>query len=155
MTGRVLDAATGRLLSLTCASGPPSARPVPGSERYTEPPPHAFAGAIAPATSLRWYQDQPGAKAPGQRPPRPPAGASPPPGRALAFVALGETVPVGPWSPRAGKGDAFPDPPGPAGAFKRTGPFSGKGVAGTLFRSLPWLQTFPIQPLGLPPLHAD
>jgi hypothetical protein len=30
-----------------------------------------MAGAIAPATALRWHQDQPGAKAPGQRPPRP------------------------------------------------------------------------------------
>jgi len=30
-----------------------------------------MAGAIAPATALRWDQDQPGAKAPGQRPPRP------------------------------------------------------------------------------------
>jgi len=30
-----------------------------------------MAGAIAPATVLRRYQDQPGAKAPGQRPPRP------------------------------------------------------------------------------------
>jgi len=30
----------------------------------------SMAGAIAPATSLHWHQDQPGAKAPGQRPPR-------------------------------------------------------------------------------------
>jgi len=30
-----------------------------------------MAGAIAPATALRWHQDQPGATAPGQRPPRP------------------------------------------------------------------------------------
>jgi hypothetical protein len=31
----------------------------------------SLAGAIAPATVQRRYQDQPGAKAPGQRPPRP------------------------------------------------------------------------------------
>jgi len=31
----------------------------------------SMAGAIAPATALRWHQDQPRATAPGQRPPRP------------------------------------------------------------------------------------
>ena len=31
----------------------------------------SLAGAIAPATAIRWHQDGPGAKAPGQRPPRP------------------------------------------------------------------------------------
>jgi len=49
--------------------------------RFLLPPDEAFlcftrcqvslAGAIAPAKSLHWHQDQPGAKAPGQRPPRP------------------------------------------------------------------------------------
>ena len=34
-------------------------------------PPASMAGAIAPATALHWHQDQPGAKAPGQRPTRP------------------------------------------------------------------------------------
>jgi len=33
--------------------------------------PVTLAVAIAPATALRWLQDRPGAKAPGQRPPRP------------------------------------------------------------------------------------
>ncbi len=31
----------------------------------------SMAGAITPATAPRWHQDRPGAKAPGQRPPRP------------------------------------------------------------------------------------
>ncbi len=40
-------------------------------ERSSPGCPVSLAGAIAPATVLRRYQDQPGAKAPGQRPTRP------------------------------------------------------------------------------------
>ena len=56
----------------------------------------SMVGAIAPAAALRWDQDRPGAKAPGQRPTRPrpapdppTAGASHPPGRALASASPG------------------------------------------------------------------
>jgi hypothetical protein len=54
---------------------------------------------------------QPGAKAPGQRPPRPWAGHFAPPGRALACVARGETVLATPS--RRGRGNAvrFLSPP--------------------------------------------
>jgi hypothetical protein len=55
---------------------------------------------------------QPGAKAPGQRPSRPLAGASRPPGRALAWVALGGMVLL--WASCRGGGNAvrFLIPPG-------------------------------------------
>ena len=85
-----------------------------------------LAGAIAPATSSRWHQDQPGAKAPGQRPPRPKAGASHPPGWALAFVALGGMVLW--WASCRGGGNAvrFPFPPteGPEDLTGTQGPRS-------------------------------
>jgi len=44
--------------------------PVPARRREGTAP-ASMAGAIAPATAPRWHQDQPGAKAPGQRPTRP------------------------------------------------------------------------------------
>ncbi len=50
--------------------GKRAAFPVP-ARRGEWPDPDAMAGAIAPATALHWHQDQPGAKAPGQRPTRP------------------------------------------------------------------------------------
>jgi hypothetical protein len=75
-------------------------------------PKHAvsLAGAIAPATAPRWHQDRPGAQSPLPAPAPPPAGASRPPGRALASVSPGPaglqgTVPRG-----RGKRDAFPVP---------------------------------------------
>ncbi len=57
----------------------------------------SMAGAIAPATAPRWDQDQPGAKAPGQRPPRP--------RREPPCVAIVAAVLAGPWS-LTGRGDA-------------------------------------------------
>jgi hypothetical protein len=139
-------------LSPNCMSGPMSARLLPGSGRYIGQPPHALAGAIAPA--MRCACSTPaGGQSPRPAPAPPMAGASHPPGRALAFVALGETVPVGPWSRRAGKGDAFPDPPGPAGAFKRAGPFSqAKGWRERFSCCLSGFQTFLKQPFSIPPL---
>ncbi len=93
----------------------------------------AMAGAIAPAKSLHWHQDQPGAKAPGQRPPL--AGASPPPGRALA--------------------SGVPGPAGPQGAVAR-----GRGKRGSRFLFPPGLtkalSPLPWQgPSPLPQRHAD
>ena len=78
--------------SRTCRSvGHSSARagetqvafPVPGrrdESTFTA----SMAGAIAPATAPRWDQDRPGAQSPRPAPAPPPAGASRPPGRALA-----------------------------------------------------------------------
>jgi len=86
--------------------------------------PVSQAGAIAPATALRWDQDRPGAKAPGQRPTR----------RALLarrvgrwpFVVPGPTdlqgtVPRG----RGKRGSRFPFPPG--GVFSGMPGLSGRG----------------------------
>jgi len=50
-----------------------------------------MAGAIAPATAPRRDQDQPGAQSPRPAPAPPPAGASLPPGRALASAPPGAT----------------------------------------------------------------
>ncbi len=47
-----------------------------------------------------------GGQSPRPAPIPPMAGASRPPGRALAFVVLGATVPVGPW-PQTGRGNAM------------------------------------------------
>ena len=52
----------------------------------------SIAGAIAPATAPRKDQDRPGAQSPRPAPVPPTAGALHPPGRALAYVVLGETV---------------------------------------------------------------
>ena len=75
-----------------------------------------LAGAIAPAKVLRWDQDQPGAKAPGQRPPGP-AGASRRSGR--RWPTLFPNLPVNGAPSRAGGETrvAFPAPPvdGPEG----------------------------------------
>jgi len=75
---------------------------------------------------------QPGAKAPGQRPSRPLAGASPPPGRALAFVALGGMVLL--WASRRGRGkrSAFPDPARRGGKRSHLGTSSAVLFAGTI-----------------------
>ena len=66
--------------------------------------PASMAGAIAPATVPRRDQDRPGAQSPRPAPIPPPAGASHPPGRALASVLPG---PTGLWAtvPR-GRGNA-------------------------------------------------
>jgi len=80
-------------------------------KREILPPARALrirAGAIAPATALHWHQDQPGGQSPRPAPAPPPAGASRPPGRALACVVPG---PAGLWGsvPRGrGKRAAFP-----------------------------------------------
>jgi len=80
-----------------------------------------MAGAIAPATAPHWDQDQPGAQSPRPAPAPPTAGASRPPGRALACVALGPadlrgTVPHG----RGKRGSRFLIPP--KGAIPVPGP---------------------------------
>jgi len=72
----------------------------------------AMAGAIAPATAQRRYQDQPGAQSPRPAPAPPLAGASRPPGRALASVSPGTAglqgnVPHG----RGKRGSRFLIPP--------------------------------------------
>jgi len=87
--------------------GKRGAFPVP-ARRGEWPDPDAMAGAIAPAKAPRWDQDQPGAKAPGQRPTRP--------WRALASVGAGCTG-LGGSVPR-GRGNAvrFLFPPGRARA---------------------------------------
>ena len=59
--------------------------------------PVSLSVAIAPATALRRDQGQPGAKAPGQRPPRP--------RREPPCVAIVAAVLAGPWS-LTGRGDA-------------------------------------------------
>jgi len=71
----------------------------------------AMAGAIAPATALRWHQDQPGAKAPGQLPSRPRRALRP--RRVGRWPALLPDLPVYRAPPRRGGGEtrvAFPDP---------------------------------------------
>ena len=70
-----------------------SASPIGGLTGNRETPVRAPVpvGAIAPAMR-NVAPGQPGAKAPGQRPSRPKAGASHPPGRALAFVSLVDMV---------------------------------------------------------------
>ena len=70
----------------------------------------SMAGAIAPAKVLRWHQDQPGAKAPGQRPTRPRRALPARRAGRWPFVVPGPaglqgTVPHG-----RGKRRAFPDP---------------------------------------------
>jgi len=70
----------------------------------------AMAGAIAPAIALRRYQDQPGAKAPGQRPTRPGGrwpSAGPGPADLRGTVARG----------RGKRGSRFLIPPGTVAAF--------------------------------------
>ena len=69
-----------------------------------------MAGAIAPATVPRWHQDRPGAQSPRPAPAPPPAGASRPPGRALAFRWSRTDRSTGHRRARAGKRDAFPGP---------------------------------------------
>ena len=104
-----------------------------------------MAGAIAPATAPRWHQDQPGAKAPGQRPtcPRPapdppPAGASRPPGRALASAGPGPAGPQGTVPRGRGKrGSRFLVPPGGAIPFPGSGRVS-RQAGGRIALSAPW-----------------
>ena len=75
----------------------------------------AMAGAIAPATTLRWDQDQPGAQSPRPAPAPPLAGASRPPGRALASVCPGPAGLQGTVARGRGKrGSRFLFPPGQA-----------------------------------------
>ena len=76
-----------------------------------------LAGAIGPATAPRWHQDRPGAQSPRPAPAPPTAGASHPPGRALASVPPGPaglrgTVPCG----RGKRGSRLLFPPGRATA---------------------------------------
>ncbi len=105
----------------------------------------SMAGAIAPATALHWHQDQPGAKAPGQRPtcPRPapdppPAGASRPPGRALASAGPGPAGPQGTVPRGRGKrGSRFLVPPGGAIPFPGSGRVS-RQAGGRIALSAPW-----------------
>ena len=85
----------------------------------------SMAGAIAPATVLRRDQDRPGAQSPRPAPAPPPAGASRPPGRALASAGprpagLQGTVPSG----RRKRGSRFLFPPGRTTAPPR---FNGRG----------------------------
>ncbi len=70
----------------------------------------SMAGAITPAIALRRDQDRLGAKSPRQAPAPPPAGASRPPGRALAYVPPGPTGLHGTVPRGRGKRDAFPVP---------------------------------------------
>ena len=93
----------------------------------------------------------PGAKAPGQRPTCPKAGASHPPGRALAFVMRADRVLQS--RGRRGRGKAMPfliRPARPALSQGRNH-FPGKGMAGSVFCSLPRLQAFLKQPFAIPP----
>ncbi len=72
----------------------------------------AMAGAIAPATAPRRDQDQPGAHSPRPAPAPPPAGASRPPGRALASVFPGPAGLQGTVAQGRGKrGSRFHFPP--------------------------------------------
>jgi hypothetical protein len=78
----------------------------------------AMAGAIAPATVLRPYQDQPGAQSPRPAPAPPPAGASRPPGRALASAVPGPAGPQGTVARgRRKRGSRFLIPPALAKAL--------------------------------------
>jgi hypothetical protein len=91
------------------------APPGPAEGQTLAAHPAPMAKAIAFATVPRSHPVQPGAKAPGQRPSRPKAGASHPPGRALASRFADGTGPRG--SVPHGRGNAvrFLGPPGPAG----------------------------------------
>ncbi len=83
----------------------------------------AMAGAIAPATVLRRDHDRPGAQSP--RPAPDPAGASHPPGRALAFRGAWTDRSIGHRPARAGETRvAFPDPAHRGNSFPRTGKIS-------------------------------
>ena len=118
--------------SLTRVSGPASARSVPGCGTYLVQPPRVLAGAIAPAM-----------RCPCQVPagaPMAPASARPalggrfaPAGTGAGLGHAGGQGLARPWSRRAGKGDAFPEPPDPAGAFTGMGP---------VFRQGGWKSTF-------------
>jgi len=70
----------------------------------------SMAGAIAPATAPRWHQARPGAQSPRPAPAPPSAGASRPPGRALASVSPGPAGLQGTVARGRGKRDAFPVP---------------------------------------------
>jgi hypothetical protein len=104
--------------------GKRDAFPVPartGESTFTT----SMAGAIAPATVLRRDQDRPGAQSPRPAPAPPPAGASRPPGRALASAGpipagLQGTVPSG----RRKRGSRFLFPPKRTTAPPR---FNGRG----------------------------
>jgi len=69
----------GRLLKKCQGHGPPE-----GKQNSAPQAPCGLAGAIALGPALHWHQDQPGAQSPRPAPAPPPAGASRPPGRALA-----------------------------------------------------------------------
>ena len=75
----------------------------------------------------------PGAKAPGQRPPRPKAGASRPPGRALASVGVGGTGLCGGVPRGRGKRMRFPRPKGQSLSPDRED-FPGRQAVGLLFQ---------------------
>jgi len=77
-----------------------------------------MAGAIAPATALRRDQDRPGAQSPRPAPAPPLAGASRPPGRALASVCPGPAGLQGTVARGRGKrGSRFLSPPKQAKAL--------------------------------------
>ena len=74
--------------------------------------PVSLAGAIAPATALRWHQDRSGAKAPGQRPPRPRRALRP--RRVGRWPAVSPDLPVYGAPSRAGGETRCVSPPGVA-----------------------------------------
>ena len=93
----------------------------------------------------------PGAKAPGQAPVPPMAGASHPPGRALASVMRADRVLQS--RGRGGRGKAMPfliRPARPALSQGRAH-YSGQGLAGAVFCSLPRFQAFLKQLFAIPP----
>ena len=77
-----------------------------------------MAGAIAPATALHWHQDQPEAKAPGQRPTRPWRALRPRRAGRWPFVVPGPTGLKGSVARGRGKrGSRFLFPPAPTKAL--------------------------------------
>jgi hypothetical protein len=92
--------------------------------------PESLAGAIAPATAPRRDQDQPGAQAPGQRPPSPRRALCAHRGRALASVLPGPAGLQGTVARGRGKhGSRFLFPP--KGAIPVPGPERSSRQAGS------------------------
>jgi len=93
----------------------------------------SMAGAIAPATSQRRDQDRPGAQSPRPAPAPPPAGASRPPGRALASVSPTQCC----AGIRTGRGPKPPASPRPAPTASARPPAGASRPPGRALASVP------------------
>jgi len=128
-----------------------SARPLRCSGRCKGQPPLILAGAIAPGHAVRVQHARRGPKPPARRPSRPWRALRTRQGRALASVMRADRVLQS--RGRGGRGKAMPfliRPARPALSQGRAH-YSGQGLAGAVFCSLPRFQAFLKQLFAIPP----